>query len=124
MDASNAFISVNRQNALQLCPPFAQILINIYQSLVCLIIPDLVSTKGTTQCDPLANGHVTIYALAVILILRLQSAYPAVSQVWFADDATGVSIYSSLKLWDTFSQLGPLFGNSPNAFQDLSCDER
>ena len=43
MDASNAFNSVNRQaalhNILRLCPQLARILINTYQSPVCLIIP-------------------------------------------------------------------------------------
>ena len=121
VDASNAFNSVNRQaalhNFLRLCPPLARILINTYQSPVRLIIPGsggLVSTEGTTQGDPLA---IAMYALAVLpLIHRLRSAHPAVSQVWYADDATGFGTCSSLrKWWDTLSKLGPLFGYNPNA---------
>ena len=111
---------VNRQaalhNILRLCPQLARILIN---TPVHLIIPGsggLVSTESTTQGDPLAMA---MYALAVLsLIHRLRSAHPAVSQVWYADDATGVGTCSSLrKWWDTLSKLGPLFGYNPNALK-------
>ena len=59
-----------------------------------------------------------MYALVVLpLIHKPCSAHPAVSQVWYADDATGVDTCSSLKKWwDTLSKLGPLFGYNPNAF--------
>ena len=104
MDASNAFNSVNRQaalhNILRLCPPLAQILINAYQHPVRLIIPGsggLVSTEGTMQGDPLAMA---MYGLAVnLLICHLRSSDPAVSQVWYADDATGVGKYTALRKW-------------------------
>ena len=121
VDASNAFNSVNRQaalhNILRICPSLAQILINTYQRPVRLIIPGsggLMSTEGTTQGDPLAMA---MYALAVTpLIHHLHSSDPAVSQVWYADDATGVGKCAALrKWWDTLSQLGPLFGYIPNA---------
>ena len=58
-----------------------------------------------------------MYALAVTpLIRQLHSAHPTVSQVWYADDATGVGTCSSLQKWcDTLSQIGPLFGYHPNA---------
>ena len=62
--------------------------------------------------------YACIYALAVTpapLIRKLRS-HPTVSQVWYADDATGVGTCSSLrKWWDTLSQFGPLFGYHPNA---------
>ena len=76
----------------------------------------LASTNCTTQGDPLAMA---MYALAVLsLIHRLQSAYPAVSQVWYADDATGVGTCSFLrKWWDTLSKLRSLFGYNPNALK-------
>ena len=101
VDASNAFNSVNRQaalhNILQLCPPFAQILINTYQHPVCLIIPGsggLVSTESTTQGDLLAMA---MYTLAVTPLIRhLRPSDPAVSQVWYADDATGVGKCTAL----------------------------
>ena len=112
VDASNAFNSVNRQaalhNILRLCPPLP---LNTYQHPVRLIIPGsggLVSTEGTTQGDPLAMA---MYALAVLplTVHQLCSAHPTVSQVWYADDATGVGTCSSLrKWWDTLSRLGPL----------------
>ena len=60
-----------------------------------------------------------MYALAVtphFSIHHLRSSDPAVSQVWYADDATGVGKCTALrKWWDTLSQLGPLFGYIPNA---------
>ena len=50
------------------------------------------------------------------LICHLHSSDPAVSQVWYADDAIGVGKCTALrKWWDTLSQLGPLFGYVPNA---------
>ena len=121
VDASNAFNSVNRQaalhNILRIRPSLAQILINTYQCPVRLIIPgsgSLMSTEGTTQGDPLAMA---MYALALTpLIHHLRSSDPAVSQVWYADDATGVGKCAALrKWWDTLSQLGPLYGYIPNA---------
>ena len=115
------FNSVNRpaalHNILRICPSLAQILINTYQRPVRLIIPGsggLMSTEGTTQGDPLAMA---MYALAVTpLIHHLRSSDPAVSQVWYADDATGVrgKCAALRKWWDTLSQLGPLFGYIPN----------
>ena len=66
-----------------------------------------------TQGDPLAMA---MYALAVLPLIH--SAHPAVSQVWYADDATGVGTCSSLrKWWDTLSKLGPLFGYNPSALK-------
>ena len=73
-----------------------------------------MSTEGTTQGDPLVMA---MYSLAVTsLIHHLRSRDPAVSQVWYADDATGVGKCAALqKWWDTLSQLGPLYGYIPNA---------
>ena len=73
-----------------------------------------MSMEGTTQGDPLAMA---VYTLAVIPLIRhLRSSDPAVSQVWYADDATGVGKCTALrKWWDTLSQLGPLFDYVPNA---------
>ena len=60
-----------------------------------------------------------MYALAVLpLIHRLHSAHPAVSQIWYADDATGVGTCFFLKKWwDTLSKLRSLFGYNPNALK-------
>ena len=73
-----------------------------------------MSTEGTTQGDPLAMA---MYALVVTPLIRyLCSSDPAVSQVWYADDATGVNKCTVLrKWWDTLSQLGPLFDYVFNA---------
>ena len=82
--------------------------------LIILSSGGLVSTEGTTQCDPLAMA---MYALAVLpFIHRPHSAHPAVSQVWYGDDATGNGTCSSLrKWWDSLSKRGHLFGYNPNA---------
>ncbi len=67
VDASNAFNSLNRANALaniqNLCPPFSTILINLYRQSSELFLGQhtLLSQEGTTQGDPLA---MPFYALA------------------------------------------------------------
>ena len=67
VDASNAFNSLNRANALAnirgLCPPFSTILINLYRESADLVLGanTLLSQEGTTQGDPLA---MPFYALA------------------------------------------------------------
>ena len=49
-------------------------------------------------------------------ICHIHSSDPAVSQVWYADDATGIGKCTVLrKWWDTLSQLGLLFGYILNA---------
>ena len=49
-----------------------------------------MSTEGTTQGDPLVMA---MYTLAVTpLIHHLGSSDPAFSQVWYANDATGVGV--------------------------------
>ena len=56
-----------------------------------------MSTEGTTQGDPLA---MVMYALAVTPLIRhLRSSDPAVSQVWYADDATGIGKCTVLWKW-------------------------
>ncbi len=83
---------------------------NTYQSPVRCVIPgsgEISSSEGTTQGDPLAMA---MHALAVRpLIDLLQTNTPAVRQVWFADDATGVASCSQLRVW----RKG--FGYHPNA---------
>ena len=70
VDATNAFNSLNCENALKniqhLCPPIAKILINTYQEDAQLYIDgeSLFSQEGTTQGDPLAMA---MYGIAVIL---------------------------------------------------------
>ena len=71
-----------------------QILINTYQHPVSLIISGsggLVSTEDTTQGDPLAMATYVLLWLFFLLYINYILLTPlAVSQVWYADDATGV----------------------------------
>ena len=54
-----------------------------------------MSTEGTMQGDPLAMA---MFALAITpLIHHLHSSDPAISQVWYADNATGVSKCTALQ---------------------------
>ena len=118
VDASNAFNSLNRENALRniqkLCPSLATVLINTYREDVPLYINDktIFSQEGTTQGDPLAMA---MYAIAMIpLINKLQD--PNVKQIWFADDATASAHLHSLRnWWDALLKYGPAFGYFPNA---------
>ena len=92
VDASNAFNSLNRKNALRnilhLCPTLSTILINSYRSDTPLFIDGeaLMSSEGTTQGDPLAMAMYVIGILPLIRTLHSET----ITQAWFADDA-GVS---------------------------------
>ena len=115
VDASNAFNSLNRANALlnmrSLCPPFSTVLTNIYResSELFLGASTLHSQEGTTQGDPLA---MPFYALVTRpLIDMLDSDLPDLRQIWYADDATAVGKLSDLKSWwDKLTKIGPSFG--------------
>ena len=67
MDATNAFISLNRQTSLpkilHICPRLAKIIVNHYRQAVDVFVSDtkLKSEEGGTQGDPLA---MPFYALA------------------------------------------------------------
>ena len=74
-----------------------------------------MSTEGTTQGGPLV---IAMYALAVTPHIRhLHSSDPTVSQVWYADDATGVGKCAALwKWWNTLLSWDlDMFGYVPNA---------
>ena len=115
VDASNAFNSLNRANALAnvrcLCPSFSTVLTNIYQESSKLFLgrDTLLSQEGTTQGDPLA---MPFYALVTRpLIDALTSDVPNVMQVWYADDASATGRISDLKVWwEKLSAIGPSFG--------------
>lgn len=118
VDASNAFNSLNRQNALRniqhLCPSLATVLINTYREDVQLHIDGetLLSQEGTTQGDPLAMA---MYAIGILpLIHRLKGE--SVKQVWYADDATAGAQLAQLRdWWDRLVEHGPDYGYYPNA---------
>ena len=117
IDATNAFNTINRQVALQnirrLCPPLTPILINTYRAPTELYVDGevLLSQEGTTQGDPLA---MSMYALATIPLIKRVSRN--VTQVWYADDASGVGSVNHLReWWDKISSIGPNFGYFANA---------
>ena len=115
VDASNAFNSLSRVNALanirHLCPPFFTVLTNIYRTSSELFLgPDtLLSQEGTTQGDPLA---MPFYALATRpLMNKLSEDVPEVKQVWYADDATAAGRIADLKnWWSKISTVGAAYG--------------
>ena len=115
VDASNAFNSLNRANALMnirtVCPAFSTILINIYRESTELFLGanTLLSQEGTTQGDPLA---MPFYALATRpLIDSLSRDTPELRQIWYADDASaGGKLTNLKKWWDNLSRVGPSFG--------------
>ena len=114
VDASNAFNSLNRANALAnirgLCPPFSTILINLYrESVLVLGANTLLSQEGTTQGDPLA---MPFYALATRPLMdAITLDNPNLKQIWYADDATAAGKISDLrKWWDNLATIGPSFG--------------
>ena len=120
VDATNAFNSLNRQTALhniqKLCPSIATALINTYRAPSELFVDGdvLLSREGTTQGDPLA---MPMYALATIPFIRkLKDRVNDVSQVWYADDASGAGKLHRLReWWDQINTLGPKFGYFTNA---------
>ena len=115
VDASNAFNSLNRANALAnihcLCPSFSIVLTNTYQKSTELILgrDTLLSQEGTTQGDPWA---MPFYALATRpLTDALALEVPNIMQIWYADDASATGRISDLKVWwDKLIALGPSFG--------------
>ena len=115
VDASNAFNSLNRANALAnirgLCPPFSTILINLFRESADLVLGanTLLSQEGTTQGDPLA---MPFYALATRPLMdAITLDNPNLKQIWYADDATAAGKISDLrKWWDNLATIGPSFG--------------
>ena len=75
---------------------------------------EILSKEGTTQGDPLGMA---MFSLSMVpLIARLTKVSKSTLQVWFADDATGVGSFVSLKQWwNCLSTFGPLYGYHLNA---------
>ena len=102
VDASTAFNSVNRavllHNIRVLCPEFSTIAINMYRSPCRLFVggTEISSLEGTTQGDNLA---MSLFAIGTLPVLRRLESHNTVSQVWLADDATGVGGLSALLDW-------------------------
>ena len=120
IDASNAFISLNRAAALHnirvLCPIIAVYAINTYWQSARLFITggkEIISAEKTTQGDLLAMG---LYAISIQPLITSLPAMYDVKQCWFADDASGAGTISEIKQWwDALNSLGPDFGYFPNA---------
>ena len=120
IDAANAFNRVNRAavlwNVQFLCPPLKYILINTYRNPSRIFVCDntgkcreFSSREGTTQGCPLAMA---MYAVALIPLVR--ELKELATQVWYADDATGVDKLENLKAWfDKLLERGPLYGYFP-----------
>ena len=118
VDASNAFNSLNRSNALHnimnVCPSVATIAINSYRQHPQLFIDKekLLSQEGTTQGDPLAMA---IYAISLQPLVKCLNKQK-VKQVWFADDsAAGGKLCGLLQWWQQLAAEGPKFGYHPNS---------
>ena len=119
VDASNAFNSLNRQNALLnirlLCPAISTILINTYRESSDLFLggDTLLSQEGTTQGDPLA---MSTYALSTRPLIDALKCDNSTKQIWYADDATAAGSSSALKQWwQRLLEIGPSFGYYANA---------
>ena len=103
VDASNAFNSLNRENALRniqhLCPSLSTVLINTYREDVHLFIDGetLFSEEGTTQGDPLAMAMYAIGTLPLIQSLSNEG----IKQAWYADDSAACGSLVHLRdIWE------------------------
>ena len=120
VDASNAFNSLNRENALRnvqhLCPSLSTVLINTYREDVYLFIngETLMSEEGTTQGDPLAMA---MYAIGILPLIRSLSN-ESIKQVWYADDSAACGDLAHLRSWwDRLAEIGPKYGYQQNALK-------
>ena len=118
VDASNAFNTLNRENALRniqyLCPPLSTVLINTYREDVQLFIDGetMISEEGTTQGDPLAMA---MYAIGILPLIQSLSNENT-KQVWYADDSAACGDLTNLRFWwDHLVKVGPNYGYQPNA---------
>ena len=104
VDAENAYNKLNRLVALHniqyICPQFATVLINTYRLPARLFVSsggEIKSAEGTTQGDTLA---MPFYGLGTRpILIRLRENIPTVSQVWYADVATGAGKLPNLRKW-------------------------
>jgi len=105
---------LNRQVALRniraLCPSIATTIINTYRQEAELFVDgsSLYSMEGTTQGDPLA---MPMYGLALLPLIQKVNSSLAVTQCWYADDASAADTISNLrKWWNALVTEGPKFG--------------
>ena len=124
VDASNAFNQMNRRSALHnvsiLCPILFQFLLNVYRMPSALHIPtwqrSIMSTEGTVQGDPAAMAFFALNTLPLIQLANQKLPPPALAQMWYADDATGLGKIEALRTWwDLLRVEGPKIGYILNA---------
>ena len=120
VDASNAFNSLSRENALRiiqhLCPSLSTVLINTYREDVHLFIDGetLMSEEGTTQGDPLAMA---MYAIGILPLIQCLSNENT-KQVWCADESAACGDLTHLRSWwDRLAEIGPKYGYQQNALK-------
>ena len=118
VDATNAYNSLNRElalcNILHLCPSFGRLMTNTYRFDCSLFIDGdcIFSCEGTTQGDPLA---MSMFAVATVSLIQQLDEVSHTTQLWYADDATGLGNLQELRLWwDGIRLLGPLYGYYAN----------
>ena len=118
IDATNAFNALNRElalrNILHLCPSFGRLLINTYRFDCPLFIDHdcIFSREGTTQGDPLA---MSMFALATVPLIQHLNEVSNTTQLWYADDATGLGDLHDLRIWwDEIKSKGPSYGYLAN----------
>ena len=123
VDASNAFNSLHREQALDTvattCPVFHQFLKNTYQTRTKLYISGSKSgefiwgEEGNTQGDVAAMQFYSIATRPIIDDLR---AYAEATMVWYADDSSACgSFIQLLQWWNRLCDIGPGYGYYPNA---------
>ena len=124
IDADNAFNYLNKKVLLHiiryLCPPMAIYIWNCYcvpSRLFVLGGVEILSSKGTTQSDPLA---MPVYAIGITPLL--EAIKPGtmdtsrVRHVALADDLGGAGELMHLRnWWNNVVTFGPLVGYHPNA---------
>ena len=123
VNASNAFISINRnaflQNITIICPPLARYVQNCYYANTRLFIiggGKIQSMEGATQGDLTAMA---IYAIAIIpyiltLVAEANQVDCTTKIAAYADDLTSAGTIMRLRnWWETLCRLGPKFGYFP-----------
>ena len=98
-------------NACMLWTRCSRFLFNTYQGWAALVIRGsdkfLFSREGVTQGDPLS---LFMYAIGTFPLIRFLRDLD-VTQVWYADDASGCGGLADIRKWfDCLRQSGPDFG--------------
>ena len=121
VNASNAFITINRQammhNISVICPTLATYVKNTDEVAPRLFVAkdlELRSEEGTTQRDPISMGA---YALGLsVLQCKISQNNTGAKHSAYADDLVGTGKLQEIKkLWDEICKHGPSLEYNPNA---------